>query len=203
MQQVIFAFDRLHTTALTDDAEAGATSLSVAGADDLFFATDHLFIGNPDGSQAEWLGRVRVVGDEGLIFSRPLRRAREAGAVIWKPRHWIRIEASVTLGPRRTVDPGVAVERSRGDLFYAVRLARPLVRTTLEVNDLPPSTEAFMFEWINTVTSWGVFPFAVIDPFGFVYTVRFTGEPVVRDFARGDRLRVVYPIYIEAEGIYR
>jgi hypothetical protein len=203
MQQVIFAFDRLSLTPLSSAVSLGATSLSVSAASSLFLPTDQLFLGNADGSQAEWLGRVSASDADSLSFTRPVRREREPGSVLWKPRHWIRIEAGVTLGARRVIDPGVAVERSRGDLYYAVRLAHPVVRTTLEITDLPPSIESFMFDWINTVTSWGVFPFAVVDPFGFVYTVRFTGDPVERTFAKGDRLRVSYPIYIESEGAYR
>jgi hypothetical protein len=198
----ILAHGRSQQQSLGDVTAAGATSIALAGADAIFAPGDWLFVSEADGSEAQWLGRVTQTTFSAVSFSRPLAFSKNSGALLWRADSALATPTEGALPERRSIVPGVAVERTRAGDWFAVQVAEPAESLALALEGLTPQAERDALDWIAAAIGWGLSPFAVIDPAGAMYAARLAGEPIVRERSAGGRRRLVLPIALVEEGAY-
>jgi hypothetical protein len=205
MSGILFARGRLNETALGEVTAAGATSIALADADQLFSAGQALFIGEDDGGETQWLGKATAVDAASIAFSRPLAQSKNSGALLWAAQSVLDTPSQAATPIRRAIDGGVAVERTRGGQWLATQTAEPGETWTLTLEGLTPTAERAIVNWLGEQAGWGLQPITLIEPDGAMTVARpATGEGrgVQRERQPGGRARLTLPLWIVAEGSY-
>ncbi len=201
MHALILAAGRAATQTLAAPTPAGATAIALAGADIIFAAGDPLFAG-PPGGPVQWLGRAARAAPDRIEFTRALRRALPAGALLWRPVLHHMVPAAPALPLRRTFESGVATARAAAGNTWAVRIAAPRETLALDLAALTPAGETELTAWLRAATADGLDPFALIEPAGRVLAVRLLPEPWQREHDRGGRARLRVALECIAEEAY-
>lgn len=197
----ILAAGREATSTINDVVPAGARTILLPDADAIFFAGDMLFISEADGAETEWLGRITQADMESISFTRPLAKSKNSGAKLWRAASSISA-AEAAMPARRTRRSGVITERSVGGRFYSIRVAEPVETFTLELGGLTPASARVIVDWLDQAADGGLNPFALLGPAGELLSLRMSGEPVVRELARGDTAMLKVPLILVAEALY-
>jgi hypothetical protein len=206
MSGLLFARGRVNETALSEVTAAGATSIAVTDADQLFSTGDMLLISEADGGETQWLGKVTAVDAASVAFSRPPAQSKNTGALLWRAEFTLETPSEETPPQARTIDGGVATERTRDGQWLAVQVAEPGERWTLSLEGLTPATERAVVNWLAAQAGWGLHPFTLIRPDGSLLVARLNtgpGDGVRRDRRPGGRAKLTLPLWIVAEGAYQ
>lgn len=197
----ILAAGREAASTINDVVQAGAKTIALANANAIFSAGDLLFISEADGGETEWLGRITHSTSVSVSFSRPLNKSKNSGAKLWRAESSI-AAAEAALPARRTRQNGVITERSIGGRFYSIRVAEPTETFTLELGGLTPASARAIVDWLDQVADGGLNALALLGPAGELIAVRMTGEPILRELARGDLAALKLPLILVAEAVY-
>lgn len=197
----ILAAGREAESVIADVVQAGATTIVLTGANSIFSAGDLLFISETDGGETEWLGRITQLTSVSVSFSRPLKKSKNSGAKLWRAGSSIAV-AEAALPARRTRQSGVITERSLGGRFYSIRVAEPAETFTLELGGLTPASARAIMDWLDQIADGGLGALALLGPSGELMAVRMTGEPILRELARGDLATLKFPLILVGEEIY-
>jgi hypothetical protein len=206
MSGILFARGRQGETALTEVTAAGATSIILAGANQVFALGQTLLVSEADDSETEWLGKVTAVSAQSVGFSRPLAQSKNTGARLWRAAATLTTPAEATLPLKRALRTGVTDECTRGGQWMAVQTAEPREELTLTLEGLTPAVERAVVNWLGDQAGWGLWPFTLIEPDGALAVVRLAGgeeRPVQRQREGGGRVRLTLPLWIVGEGSYQ
>jgi hypothetical protein len=205
MSGLLFARGRAGETELAGAVAAGAVSIALAGADLLFAAGQQLFLSETDGGATEWLGRASGVGADSIGFSRPVQRAKSAGALLWAAASALETPGSA-LPAVRAVRTGVASERTRAGDWLAIAVAEPATELVLTLDRLTPAAERGVVDWLGEEAGWGLRPFTIVEAGEPPLAVRLASDdarPVKRERLGGGRARLILPLAALQKGAYQ
>lgn len=199
----VMARGRENEVNLSEVTAAGVKHISLPGADGFFSVGQFLMISEADGAESQWLGKVTAVDAAGVSFSQALDQSKNTGARLWRAASTLEIAGMGALQERRKLEGGVAVERSLGGDFLAVKVAEPLTTASLQIGGLTPRNERVLLEWLATQAGWGLNAFTLIGPTGEMTACRLSGEALSQEGGKGTRRSVGLPIVLVGEGIYQ
>ncbi|GEM_PF-4542879 len=198
----ILARGRQAEQTLPEVIPAGANTLTLPEADQIFSVGDLLFVSEADEAGTEFLGAAVSVSAEGLGFALAARASKNVGARLWRAEASFQTHAEEALPLKATTSTGVAVERSLGGRVYAVRVAEPATTIDWGFEELTPERARALGDWIAAELEGGALAFTLIGPDRRLRAVRLAEGLVTETRARGGRHSARLRLLVEGEGIY-
>ncbi len=148
---------------LSDPVTSGETTFALTNADLFFSPGELLFIGDADGTYAEFLGSVSSVDSGSIASTLPALTARAAGASLFSPIDSVRTTGRLDPPLQRHLDTGIRSLRTLGGQVVAIRTAQPAGRIELRITGLTPDEDERLINELNAATDHGRLPFTLVS----------------------------------------
>jgi hypothetical protein len=151
---------------------AGVREIPAADANAFFGEGERLFVSEPDGSEAEFLGRIQEIATDVITVELATQAAKGAGAKLWTPEAVFDWPVGDDVHSTRERQSGVEVVRSLGGAAYATRLRTACVSETVRFENLTDERFAALLDWIEQRSEDGLEEFTYVDVARVVRRVR-------------------------------
>lgn len=180
---------------------SGDTTLALPNADAFFSPGELLFIGEADGSQAEFLGSVSAVDAASITFTLPVITARPAGASLFTPAESLRSTARLDPPLRRMIHTGVHAQRTLGGQVVSIRAGEPNSELELSLTGLTPDEEERLLDWIDSATDQARLPFTIVSASRRILALQVSNGAITRTATAGGRRAVAFSAFDLGENL--